>query len=172
MMIQTEFGCFGFFCGVFMGADLKNEEAVLDGVDRRLVTILAANARTTTADLARQVGMSSPSVADRLRRLEESGIVRSYTVDLDPAALGYNLQAIVRIRPLPGQLRHVEQLLGDIPEFVECDKVTGDDCFIARILLRSIEHLDGILDRVTEHAETNTSIVKASTIRRRLPPLR
>ncbi|CAB3718759.1 HTH-type transcriptional regulator lrpC [Achromobacter denitrificans] len=155
-----------------MQNDLKNENQVLDGIDRRLVEMLSANARTTTADLARQVGMSAPSVADRLRRLEESGVIRAYTLNVDPVALGYSLEAIVRIRPLPGQLRHVEGLIQEIPEFVECDKVTGDDCFIARVVLRSISHLDGILERVTEFAETNTAIVKAHTVRRRLPPLR
>lgn len=155
-----------------MPNDLKNENAVLDGIDRRLIETLTLNARTTTADLARQVGMSAPSVADRLRRLEESGVVRGYTVDIDPVVLGYPLAAIVRIRPLPGQLRKVEALIADIPQFVECDKVTGDDCFIARLYLRSIAELDGILEQVTECAETNTAIVKTQPVRRRLPPLR
>jgi len=172
MIIVWCFECHAFILVKFMQNDLKNESPVLDGIDRRLVQTLSANARTTTADLARQVGMSAPSVADRLRRLEESGVIRAYTLDVDPEALGYTLQAIVRIRPLPGQLRHVEGLINDIPEFVECDKVTGDDCFIARVVLRSISHLDGILERVTEFAETNTAIVKAHTVRRRLPPLR
>jgi len=160
-----------FFFGVFMNNDLKIENDVLDGIDRRLVQLLTANARTTTADLARQVGMSSPSVADRLRRLEESGVVRGYTLDVDPVALGYSLTAIARIRPLPGQLRRVEKLIAEIGEVIECDKVTGDDCFIARLVLKSIEQLDGVLDRITEFAETNTAIVKSSTVRRRLPPL-
>jgi len=154
-----------------MSENLKIENDPLDGIDRRLVQLLTVNARTTTADLARQVGMSAPSVADRLRRLEESGVVRGYTLDVDPVALGYTLTAIVRIRPLPGQLRKVEKLIAGIGEFVECDKVTGDDCFIARLLLKSIAQLDGVLDRITEYAETNTAIVKSSPVRRRLPPL-
>lgn len=172
MMLLCRFGLSTFVRVEFMQNDLKNENPVLDGIDRRLVEALTANARTTTADLARQVGMSAPSVADRLRRLEESGVIRAYTLDVDPVALGYTLEAIVRIRPLPGQLRRVEGLIQEIPQFVECDKVTGDDCFIARVVLRSITHLDGILERVTEFAETNTAIVKAHTVRRRLPPLR
>lgn len=172
MMLLRQF-CLSTFVRVeFMQNDLKNENPVLDGIDRRLVEMLTANARTTTADLARQVGMSAPSVADRLRRLEESGVIRAYTLDVDPVALGYTLEAIVRIRPLPGQLRRVEGLIQEIPEFVACDKVTGDDCFFARMVLRSISHLDGILERVTEFAETNTAIVKAHTVRGRLPPLR
>lgn len=159
------------FGGKIMPVGLNNQEPGLDAVDRRLITLLSANARASVAELARTVGMSSPSVSDRLRRLEETGVIRRYTVDIDPAALGYTLEAIVRVRPMPGQLRHVEALLKDIPEFVECDKVTGEDCFVARVVLRTIGHLDEILDRVTEYAETNTAIVKDATLRRRLPPL-
>ncbi|OZI35213.1 AsnC family transcriptional regulator [Bordetella genomosp. 1] len=155
-----------------MSAGLENEDPVLDGIDRRLVQALTGHARTSVADLARQVGMSAPSVADRLRRLEETGVIRRYTVELDAAALGYALTAIVRIRPLPGQLQRVERLITEIDSFIECDKVTGDDCFIARLVLRSISELDAILERVTEFAETNTAIVKTSPITRRLPPLR
>lgn len=149
-----------------------NENPALDETDRRLVELLTANARTTAADLARQVGMSPPSVADRLRRLEDSGVIGSYTLEIDPAALGYSLQAIVRIRPLPGQLRKVEQLIPTIPAFVECDKVTGEDCFYARVVLRSIGELDAVLDRIVEYAETNTALVKSTPLKRRLPPLR
>jgi Lrp/AsnC family leucine-responsive transcriptional regulator len=154
-----------------MPTDLNNQAPGLDAVDRRLITLLVASARMPVAELARTVGMSSPSVADRLRRLEESGVIRRYTLDIDPVALGYTLEAIVRVRPMPGQLRHVETLLKDIPEFIECDKVTGEDCFVARVVLRTIGHLDQILDRVTEYAETNTAIIKDATLRRRLPPL-
>ena len=116
-------------------------------------------------------GLSSPSVADRIRRLEEKGIIRSFTVDIDVEALGYSLQAIVRIRPLPGMLHSVEKLIQETPEFIECDKVTGDDCFITKLCFRSMSQLDTILDRITDKAETNTSIVKAISVKRRLPPL-
>ena len=144
---------------------------MLDPVDRRIVEALAADARVSLKELARSVGLSSPSVSERVRRLEERGIIRAFTVEIDPAALGYTLQAIVRIKPLPGMLPVVQRLIEKIREFTECDKVTGDDCFIARLYLHSIEQLDQILDRITEKAETSTAIVKASPVRRRLPPL-
>ncbi len=144
---------------------------MLDDLDRRIVEILDRDARVSLKDLAHQVNLSSPSVSERLRRLEERGVIRAFTVDIDPATLGYSLQAIVRIRPLPGKLHIVQKLIEEIPEFVECDKVTGDDCFVARLYLRSIGQLDGILDRIAEKAETSTSIVKSQPIRRRLPPL-
>ncbi|MCS3395040.1 Lrp/AsnC family transcriptional regulator [Burkholderia thailandensis] len=145
--------------------------SALDAIDRELLRALADDARQPVSELARRVGLSAPSTADRLRRLEAQGVISRFTVELDPRALGYTLQAIVRVKPQPGQLHLVEELLRRIPAFVECDKVTGEDCFICRLYLRSIEQLDGILAKVTERAETSTAIVKSTPVARRLPPL-
>jgi Lrp/AsnC family leucine-responsive transcriptional regulator len=152
-------------------AVVTNEASRLDIIDQRLLDALAQNARISLKELAQAANLSSPSAAERLRRLEERGIVKAFTIDIDPAALGYPLQAIVRVRPLPGQLHVVERIIQETPEFIECDKVTGDDCFIARLVVRSMGELDGILDKVAEKAETNTSMIKASPVKRRLPPL-
>ena len=91
-------------------------------------------------------------------------------IDLDAVALGYPLTAIVRIRQLPGQLRKVEALIRATPEFIECDMVTGDDCFVARAVLREIGDLERIMAPLADYAETNTAIVKSNTVRRRPPP--
>ena len=145
--------------------------APLDEIDRALLAALAEDGRASVSELARQIGLSAPSTSERLRRLEAQGVIGGYTVRIDPRALGYTLQAIVRVKPLPGQLHLVEDVIRRIPEFIECDKVTGDDCFIARIWLHSIEQLDEILNKVTERAETSTAIVKSTPVPRRLPPL-
>ena len=143
---------------------------MIDAIDRKIIEALKADARMSLKDLAHRVGLSSPSASERLRRLEERGVIRAFTVDLDPQALGYTLQAIARVRPLPGKLQIVQKLLQEIPECTECDKVTGDDCFIARLIVRSIEDLDDILDRIADKAETSTAVVKSQPVRRRLPP--
>lgn len=143
---------------------------MLNHMDQRILEILQGDARISLKDLAVQVGLSSPSVSERLQRLEERGVIRAFTIDIDPQALGYQLQAIVRIRPLPGQLQAVQKLIEQTPEFCECDKVTGEDCFIARLHVRSIAQLDQIIDRIADKAETNTAIVKAQPIKRRPPP--
>lgn len=143
---------------------------MLDDLDRAVLAILVDDARISLKDLAGRVGLSAPSVSERIRRLEERGVIRRFTIDVDPKALGYSLQAVVRIRPLPGKLHIVQQLLTEIPEFSECDKITGDDCFVARLMVRSIEDLDAILDRIADKAETSTSIVKSQPITRRPPP--
>jgi Lrp/AsnC family leucine-responsive transcriptional regulator len=144
----------------------------LDDIDRELIAVLADDGRIAVTELARRVGLSAPSTAERMRRLEAQGVIRGFAVQLDPRALGYTLQAIVRVKPMPGQLHLVEEEIRRIPEFVECDKVTGDDCFICRLFLHSIEQLDAILSKVTERAETSTAIVKSTPVARRLPPLR
>ncbi|MBB3455416.1 Lrp/AsnC family leucine-responsive transcriptional regulator [Rhizobium sp. BK313] len=150
---------------------VPNAAAEIDIIDQRMLEALARNARISLKELAEVAGLSSPSAAERLRRLEERGVIAAFTVDIAPEALGYSLQAIVRVRPLPGQLHVVERIIQETPEFIECDKVTGDDCFIGRLVVRSMGELDGILDKIAERAETNTSMVKATPVKRRLPPL-
>lgn len=142
-----------------------------DEIDRIIIAALMEDSRLSLKALSRVSGLSSPSVAERLRRLEERGVLKGYTVNVDPKSFGYLLQAIVRVRPLPGQMHAIERLIQAVPEFTECDKVTGEDCFVARLNVRSMEQLDAILDKLSDQAETNTSIVKATPVKRRLPPL-
>ncbi|AZC19361.1 Lrp/AsnC family transcriptional regulator [Pseudomonas sp. CMR5c] len=144
---------------------------MLDAIDQTLISALMQDSRRSLKALGQISGLSAPSVAERLRRLEERGVISAYTLEVAPRFLGYQLQAIVRIRPLPGKLQEVERQILAIPEFTECDKVTGDDCFFARLQVRSMEQLDSLLDRLNQYAETNTSIVKKSPIKRRLPPM-
>lgn len=144
---------------------------MLDELDRRILDILAANARVSLKELAQEAGLSSPSAAERLRKLEERGVLDGFTIALNPVKLGYPLQAIIRVRPMPGMLHIVEKLIQETPQVVECDKVTGDDCFIAKLFVRDMAELDTLLDRIAERAQTNTSIVKSTPVKRRLPPL-
>lgn len=142
-----------------------------DEKDQQLINALMEDARRSLKALAQISGLSSPSVAERLRKLEERGVLKGYGVEVDPRAFGYQLQAIVRIRPLPGQLHEVERQIQATPQFTECDKVTGEDCFIAKLHVRSMEQLDEILDHINTLAVTNTAIVKKNTVKRRLPPM-
>jgi len=141
----------------------------LDGIDLRLLSILEANGRISVRELAKIVAMSAPSVTERLRRLESRGIIRNFTVDVDLSKLGYPLNAIVRLKPRSGQLKRVEKMIEEQKRFISCDRVTGDDCYIAKLVLRSIDELDDLLEPFHDCAETNTSIVKPSLIKKREP---
>ncbi len=144
----------------------------LDAIDVRILGLLAADGRLPLTELARRLGLSSPSVTDRVRRLEAEGVLTGYAARIDLDSIGYPLAALVRLRPVPGRLREVEALLQKTPECIECDKVTGEDCFIARIALRSIQHLDQVLEGFADIAETNSALVKSTPVAWRLPPLR
>jgi len=132
-------------------------------------TILETDGRISVRELSRTIDMSAPSVTERLRRLENRGIIKNFTTDLNLSVLGYSLEAIVRLKPRPGKLKQVEEMIQEQFRFVSCDRVTGDDCYIARLVLRSIDELDNLLEPFHECAETNTSIVKSSIIRKREP---
>jgi Lrp/AsnC family transcriptional regulator, leucine-responsive regulatory protein len=144
---------------------------MLDETDQQIVRILDSDARISLKELSARVNLSSPSVSERLRRLEERGVIAAFTVRVDPEALGYHLRAIVRVRPLPGMLHRVERLIQQKPEFVECDKVTGDDGFVGRVYVRSMAQLDKALDRFQDIAQTSTAMIKTTPVKRRLPPL-
>lgn len=143
----------------------------MDHIDKKLVETLFENSKTPLKELAATVGLSAPSTSERLKRLEERGVIRGYTLMVAPEQIGYSLRAIVRVRPTHGQVKRVTKLIEQTAEITECDKVTGEDCFVCKIHLKSIEQLDLILDNFSQYAATNSSIVKSSPVKRRLPPL-
>jgi Lrp/AsnC family leucine-responsive transcriptional regulator len=150
---------------------LRFQNGPLDAIDVALVRLLARDARATMADLARAVGLSPPSVAERVRRLEEAGVIRGYAAVVDPAALGLSLAAYIRIRPLPGLLGKVAEVLLGLSAIVECDRVTGEDCFVAKAHVRSVAELEALIDEIIPYAMTNTSIIQSSPVRPRLSSL-
>lgn len=148
---------------------VRYENGPVDGTDARILAVLADEGRVAMAELARRVGLSAPSTAERVKRLEEAGVIQGYAARIDPAALGLNLSVYLRIRPVPGNLERVAELLAQIPQIVECDRVTGEDCFVARAHLRSVAELETVIDRIAPYAMTNTSIIQSSPVKRRLP---
>ncbi len=150
---------------------LRYSNGHLDATDVRILDALIHDARTRIADLARSVGLSPPSVSERIRRLEEAGVIEGYTLAINPKALGLPVAAWLRIRPIPGQLQKVADILQGLPEIVECDRITGEDCFIARAQIESVEDLEKLIDQVIPYAMTNTSIIQSSPVKRRLPAI-
>lgn len=143
----------------------------LDRVNVRLLEELRCDPRLNMAELGRRVGMSSPAVTERVRRLEEAGVIAGYRLDINPVALGLPLAVYIRIRPGPGLLPRVAELARAIPEVVECHRITGEDCFIVKVHLPAIDQLDRILDRFLAYGTTTTSIIQSSPVPLRPPPL-
>jgi Lrp/AsnC family leucine-responsive transcriptional regulator len=150
---------------------LRFENGPIDEIDSGLLEALNRDARQSVADLARLVGLSPPSVTERIRRLEEAGLIEGYTIRLNAAALGLPLAAWLRVRPLPGQLQIVADILRSLPQITQCDRITGEDCFLAKAHVRSIADLERLIDKIIPHAMTNTSIIQSSPVAPRLPPI-
>jgi Lrp/AsnC family leucine-responsive transcriptional regulator len=140
---------------------------LLDATNRRILAELQADARLSLAELGRRVGLSSPAVADRVQRLERDGVITGYRAEVDPRKVGYELGVVIRIRPAPRQIPKVARLAPTIPEIVECHRITGDDCFIMKAHVRSVEHLEEIIDQLNVYGQTTTSLVQSSPVPRR-----
>src|SRR5215831_14388271 len=142
----------------------------LDAVSRHLLAELLADARLSLAELGRRVGLSA-AVAERLHRLQEGGVVRGYHADVDPRALGYPMGVVLRIRPEARHLRIVADCARGSPEVVECHRITGEDCYLMKLYVRDVEHLEEVIDRFTRYGLTTTSIIQSSPIRGRGLPI-
>jgi Lrp/AsnC family transcriptional regulator, leucine-responsive regulatory protein len=136
----------------------------IDETNRRLLSELQDNARLSLAELGRRVGLSPPAVGERLTRLEEVGVITGYSARVDPRALGYALSAVIRIRPAPREIKKVAELAQRTAEVVECNRITGEDCFLFRLHLRDVEHLEEVIDRFVPYGQTTTSIVQSSPV--------
>jgi Lrp/AsnC family transcriptional regulator, leucine-responsive regulatory protein len=143
----------------------------LDPVNVRLLNELQQNPRISMSELARRLDMSSPAVTDRVKRLEDNGIITGYRLELDPPALGWPVAAFVRIRPGPGQLTRIADLARNTPEVVECHRITGEDCFLLKIYVAEIDKLEEVLDRFLMYGQTTSSIVQSSPVPVRALPL-
>lgn len=150
---------------------LRKSDLLRDSRNVELLTFLSADPRLSISELARRVSMSAPAVRERILRLEESGLIRGYRLEMDPAELGYPVCAFVRVRPAPGQLPRIVELAQSLPQVVECHRVTGEDCFIVKVYLPSIDTLDQILDRFLAYGQTTTSIVQSTPVPPRNLPL-
>lgn len=115
--------------------------------------------------------MPSPSVTERIHKLENADAIRGYSVLVDPKVFGLGIAAHVRIRAMPGEVKRVAQMLIDAPEVVAADRVTGEDCFLAKVVAGNVLELENVTDRFQPYASADTAIILSSTIERRLPKL-
>jgi Lrp/AsnC family transcriptional regulator, leucine-responsive regulatory protein len=152
-----------------IGSGLPDGRSVLDDVNRELLRLLDEDPRRSAAELARRIGMSAPAVRERVARLEQTGVIRGYRLDVDPAALGLPVAVWVRVRPGPGQLPRIAELAARVPEVAECHRISGEDCFLLRVHVPAIADLEAVLDRFLLHGQTTTSFVVATPVPPRTP---
>jgi Lrp/AsnC family leucine-responsive transcriptional regulator len=138
--------------------------STLDSTDWRLLAELQRDGRSSYADLARAVAMSPSAVAERVRRLEEAGVIAGYRAVVDPERVGLTVLAFVRLRYPTGNYRPFHALLDSTPEIVEAHHVTGEDCFVLKVLTRSMRHLEEVTGRIAGLGAVTTSVVYSSPL--------
>ena len=120
--------------------------------------------RLSMSELARRVRLSPPAVTERVDRLRQAGVIAGWRLDVDPVAIGLGITAYARARPGPGQLARLAALASQVTEVTECHRITGEDCFLIKLHVRSMEHLAEVLDRFSVHGQLTTSIVVSTPV--------
>jgi Lrp/AsnC family leucine-responsive transcriptional regulator len=146
-------------------------DPLLDDVNVALLAELQADPRLSMSALGRRVGMSSPAVTERVRRLEDAGVIAGYRMIVDPRALGLPVSAYIRIRPTLGQLTKIAELAARIPQVTECHRITSEDCMLLKVHAADIEQIETVLDQFLVYGQTTTSIVVSTPVPARPLPL-
>ncbi|HST77864.1 MAG TPA: Lrp/AsnC family transcriptional regulator [Verrucomicrobiae bacterium] len=149
-----------------MDSLVKNEK-LLDPIGWKLLHELQINGRLSYAELGRRVGLTTPAVVERVKRMEDAGIIVGYHADVDPMKVGMPISAFIRMSVVGDVFSKITAVVKACPEVVECHRGTGADSFIMKVHIRSVEHLESLIDRLTPYGTTSTSIVLSSPVQRR-----
>ena len=141
---------------------------MIDEIDRKILKQLQLDARTSYAELGRNVGLTTPAVIERVRKLEDAHIITGYRAEIDIAKVGLPIMAFVRMSITGVDYSHIIEVAKGSVEVLECHRGTGGDSFIMKIAVASVEHLQEVIDRLTPYGITTTTIVLSSPVKRRV----
>jgi Lrp/AsnC family leucine-responsive transcriptional regulator len=146
----------------------SSKEKLLDSLGWKLLAELQKDARISFAELGRRVGLSTPAVAQRVQRMEDEGIIRAYRAEINPSSVGLPITAFIRMSIVGNVLAKLTERVQSMPEIVECHRGTGEDSFILKVNVVSVEHLKDVIDRLTPYGTTSTSLVLSSIVEKNL----
>jgi len=141
---------------------------MIDEIDRKILTELQLDARVSYAELGRRVGLTTPAVIERVRKLEDSGVIIGYRAEIDTAKVGLSIMAFVRMSITGVDYSHIIEVAEQSTEVLECHRGTGGDSFIMKVAVSSVEHLQEVIDRLVPYGITTTTIVLSSPVKRRV----
>lgn len=141
---------------------------MIDDIDRKILTELQQEARVSYAELGRRVGLTTPAVIERVRKLEDAKVITGYRAEIDPAKVGLPITAFVRMSITGVDYSHIIEVAEQSNEVLECHRGTGGDSFIMKIAVSSVEHLQEVIDRLVPYGMTTTTIVLSSPVKRRM----
>ncbi|TRZ43737.1 Lrp/AsnC family transcriptional regulator [Robertkochia solimangrovi] len=136
----------------------------IDSINWQILGLLQSNARMTNAEIGRNVGLSSPAVAERIKKMEDLGIINGYRAELDFGSMGYQLKAIITLRAFMGKLKPFLQKVVQLDEVLNCYRITGNENIIMEVVLADQYHLEEFIDQLITYGETRTHIVLSNVV--------
>ncbi len=139
----------------------------IDGLNWKILKCLQQNARQSNAEIGRQVGISSPAVSERIKKMEDLGVIQGYKTLVSPFEIGYQLKAIITMRAFMGKLKPFLEKVKTYDEIVNCYRITGDETFVMEVVLKNQKHLEQFIDQLIIYGETKTQIVLSHVVKQK-----
>ncbi len=139
-------------------------EIKLDKLHWSILSALQQNARASLAGIGRQIGLTPPAVADRVKRLEDLGVIEGYWASISHTKAGYQLKAIITLRAFMGKLKPFLERVKTLDEVINCYRITGNENIIMEVVLRDQYHLEKFIDQLIQYGETRTHIILSEVI--------
>ncbi len=137
----------------------------LDQLNWKILNCLQTNARQSNAEIGRQVGMSSPAVSERIKKMEDLGIIQNYTALVSPFEVGYQLKALITVRAFMGMLKPFLEKVKSYDEVINCYRITGNENIVMEVVLNNQKHLEMFIDQLIIYGETKTQIILSHVIK-------
>jgi Lrp/AsnC family leucine-responsive transcriptional regulator len=143
----------------------------IDAIDRHILRELSHDGRVSFRELGERVGLSAPAVTDRVRRLEREGVISGYQAVIDPCAFGFPMLVVVRVHSAGPRAAGIDELARNMPEVVECHRVTGSESHVMRVRVRDVDHLNDVVEQFWEFGDTITNLVTTTPVPVRPVPM-
>ncbi len=143
-------------------------KSVVDKIGMKIIKELQINARSTFSQIGRKVGLSSPAVAERIYKMEESGIISGYHADINPTTFGHNIMAFITLTTQPNKYNEIYTFAEKQKEILECHHVSGNESLILKVVSGSISQLDSMVEKLTKYGKTKTLIVLSSPLQKKI----
>ncbi|AUS06926.1 Lrp/AsnC family transcriptional regulator [Pseudotamlana carrageenivorans] len=140
---------------------------IVDSLNRKILKCLQENARLSNAEIGRRVGVSSPAVSERIKKMEDLGIIEGYKTIVSPFEIGYQLKAIITLRAFMGKLRPFLDKVKTYDEVINCYRITGDENIVMEVVLKNQKHLETFIDQLITYGESKTQIVLSNVVKQK-----
>lgn len=139
----------------------------IDSLNWKILRCLQEHARLSNAEIGRRVGVSSPAVSERIKKMEDLGVIEGYKTIVSPLEVGYQLKAIITLRAFMGKLKPFLEKVKTYDEVVNCYRITGDENIVMEVVLKDQKHLEAFIDQLIIYGESKTQIVLSDVVKQK-----